>query len=250
MAREFFTTDWSRHDYAEWGRDIENPQGTYTDWFWPPPPVSADGRAGYSSFEHVLLVEVDPGPESAYFWAHQFVLIGGTGGYLGLQTKGRANGTWGRIAIFSIWDAVAARGGAPVRFSGEGAGWSCRIMYPWEIGRRYRLRIATHDRSWWAASVRDEVTGVETEVGHIEVPHHWQRLDGWSVMWTEWYGGPLARCKDLPHSSVVFHTPSADDGRVVPDGSNDHLATGTTCDNSLVERLAEGSRQRMGVRPG
>lgn len=202
---------------------------------------------GYSSFEHVLVVETDPGADACYFWAHQFVISGGTGGYLGLQTKGVAEDTTGRIAILSIWDAVGARGSTTVRFTGEGEGWSCRVLYPWEVGRPYALRLATPERGWWVASVRDGSTGEETEIGSIQVPHGWHRLDSWSVMWTEWYGGALKRCTDLPHSSALFHTPTADDGLVVPDRRHDHLATGTGCDNSRIERRAEGSRQEMGV---
>jgi hypothetical protein len=202
---------------------------------------------GYYSFEHVLVVENDPGPDASYFWAHQFVLGGGTGGYLGLQTKGIAEDTPGRIAIFSIWDAIAARGRTTVRFTGEGEGWSCRVLYPWEAGRAYTLRLATPERAWWVASVRDGSTGMETEIGRVRVPYRWKRLDTWSVMWTEWYGGPLPRCTDLPHSKVVFHTPTANDGQVLPDRCHEHLATGDTCDNSRIERLPEGSRQEMGV---
>jgi hypothetical protein len=230
------------------GRDVsETAQGTYTDWFWPPPPVSGDGLTGYSSFEHTLVVEVDPGPDASYFWAHQFALIGGAGGYLGLQTRGRPADTTGRAAIFSIWEAVAAKGQHPHRFTGEGVGWSCGILYPWEVGRLYRLRVENRARAWWTATVLDTVTGAETEIGWVQVPHGWQRLDAWSVMWTEWYGGPVARCSDLPHSSVIFHTPTAEDGRVVPVRANDHLGTGATCDNSRVERLPDGSRQEMGI---
>ncbi len=229
---------------------METPQGTYTNWFWPAPPLSEDGTAGYSSFEHRLVVELDQGPDAAYFWAHQFALRGGAGGYLGLQTKGTANGTTGRIAIFSIWDAVAARGTTPVRFSGEGEGWSCRVIYPWEVGRSYRLSVRNPARAWWSASVVDEVSGVHTEIGWIQVPHGWERLDTWSVMWTEWYGGPVARCADIPHSSVIFHTPVADDGLFRPDRSENQLGTGGTCKNSRVERLPEGSRQEVGVPSG
>ena len=227
----------------------ENAQGTFTDWFWPDPPVSDDGRAGYSSFEHALVVEVDPGPDSAYFWAHQFALIGGGPGYLGLQTKGRTNGTLGKVAIFSIWDAVAAKGKQASRFSGEGEGWSCGLGYPWEVGRPYRLRVWSPERSWWVASVVDEVTAVETEIGWIQVPHGWQRLDGRSIMWTEWYGGPLARCDDIPHSSVVFRTPTAEDGMVLPERGNGYLATAaaSNCDHSDVERLEDGYRQQIGI---
>ncbi len=227
----------------------ETAQGTYTDWFWPPPPVSADGLTGYSSFEHTLVVEVDPGPGASYFWAHQFGLIGGAGGYVGLQTKGKPADTVGRAALFSIWDAVAAKGKHPHRFTEEGVGWSCGILYPWEVGRPYRLRVQNAERAWWAASVVDELTGAETEIGWIQVPDRWHRLGDWSVMWTEWYGGPLARCSDLPHASALFRTPIADDS-VVPQRAHDHLATGATCDNARVERVAEGSRQQMGITRG
>ena len=87
-----------------------------------------------------------------YFWAHQFQLVDGEGGYLGLQTKGnRADGSLGKMAIFSIWDAVEAEGAGPggfgcVRFGGEGTGWSCRIPYHWVAGHAYRLRVWTERR--------------------------------------------------------------------------------------------------------
>ncbi len=61
--------------------------------------------------------EIDPGPNATYFWAHQFGLVGGEGGYLGLQTKGnRADGSLGKLAIFSLWDATGSDGAGCVRF--------------------------------------------------------------------------------------------------------------------------------------
>ncbi len=62
------------------------PRGPYTEWFWPTPPTT-DGRPGFATFEHTLTPEIDPGPAATYFWAHQFGMEGGEGGYLGLQTK-------------------------------------------------------------------------------------------------------------------------------------------------------------------
>jgi hypothetical protein len=149
------------------------------------------------------------------------------------------------MAIFSIWDAVSAEGAATGRFGGEGEGWSCRVPYLWEAGRGYRLRVWTVEPGWWAAWVRDEVTDVETEIGFIRVPGDWRQLDTWSVMWTEYYGGPLASCSDLPHSKVVFGTPTADDGAVEPERTVNRLGDGT-CDSSAIEHVRSGVRHEMG----
>jgi len=224
------------------------PSGTYTEWRWPPSTSFARTlQAGYTSFEHVVLPEVDPGPDSTYFWAHQFRFIGGEGGYLGLQTKGnRADGSLGKMAIFSIWDAVEAEGPGTVPFAGEGTGWSCRIPYPWEPGRAYGMRVFTPGGGWWAAAVRDETTGVIEDLGGIRVPGHWRNLDSWSVMWTEYYGPPLDNCRDLAHSRVVFGTPTADKGEVRPAGSHSHLGEGN-CQTSHIEAVPDGVRHEMGL---
>lgn len=227
-----------------------SPQGTYTEWRWPPSTSFARTLlAGYRSFEHVLVPEIDPGPDSMYFWAHQFRLIGGEGGYLGLQTKGnRADGSLGKMAIFSIWDAVEAAGPGTIRFSGEGEGWSCRIPYLWQPGRAYALKVAAIGGNWWEAKVRDEVTGVISQIGGIRVPEHWRLLDSWSIMWTEYYGPPLERCSDLAYSSVIFGTPLANDGEAKPAGSHSHLGEGT-CATSDIQTVAQGVRHQMGI-PG
>jgi hypothetical protein len=199
--------------------------------------------------------ELDPGPDSMYFWAHQFQLIGGQGGYLGLQTKGdRADGTLGKMAIFSIWDALEAEGAAPdgsgaVRFGGEGTGWSCRIAYHWAAGHAYRLRVETDHPGWWSATVADEHSGVASPIGRIRVPGSWGRLATWSVMWTEYYGRPLRRCADLAHSRATFGTPTADtvDGgrTLAPEHRHDHLSDGD-CPAAITE-VEGGVRQEMGV---
>ena len=226
------------------------PCGTYTEWRWPPSTSFARTLlAGYNSFEHVLLPEIDPGPDSAYFWAHQFRLIGGEGGNSGLQTNGnRADGSVGKTAIFSIWDAEEAAGPGPMRFGGEGVGWSCRIPYPWQAGRAYGLKVASLGGGWWAGKVRDEATGESDDIGGIRVPGHWRNLDSWSVMWTEYFGPPLGSCRDLAYSSVVFGTPTANDGEAKPAGSHSHLGEGT-CQTSHIETLAHGVRHQMGI-PG
>jgi hypothetical protein len=220
------------------------PRGTYTEWWWP-------DTGGLEELEHVLIAEVDPGPRSCYFWAHQFRTRAGEGGYLGLQTWGnRADGSLGKMAIFSFWDTLGAEGPGVVRFGGEGTGWSCRIPYYWEAGRAYRLRVAAVEREsdvqWWNASVAED-GGDDVQIGRIRAPAAWGGLGTWSAMWTEFYGGHLSRCSDLPYSRVTFSTPTAEHG-IRPVRTLDRLGDGT-CEGSVVTRLADGVRHEMGRRP-
>ena len=113
-------------------------------------------------------------------------------------------------------------------------------------GRAYRLAVWTPGDSWWVASVSDEVGGDEHEIGRIRVPEQWHRLDTWSVMWTEYYGGPLRSCADLPYSRVVFGTPTADRGTVSPARSASRIGAGT-CATSRIEPLPSGVRHEMGI---
>lgn len=231
-------------------RRAATPQGTYTEWRWPPSTSFARTLlAGYNSFEHVLVPEIDPGPDARYFWAHQFRLIGGEGGYLGLQTQGHlVDGSLDKLAIFSIWNAVEAAGPGTTRFSGEGDGWSCRVPYQWRPGHAYALKVSAIGGGWWEAKVRDESTAAITLIGGIRVPGHWRNLDSWSVMWTEYYGPPLEHCAELAHSSVIFGTPLANGGEAKPAGSHSHLGEGT-CTGSDVQTVAQGVRHQMGM-PG
>ncbi len=224
------------------------PRGPYTEWFWPTPPAT-DGRRGFKEFEHTLTPEIDPGPDATYFWAHQFGLEGGEGGYLGLQTKGnRVDGSLGKLAIFSLWDATGADGPACTRFSGEGTGWSARIPYLWTAGRPYRFRLAvdyvTPEGTWWTASVTDLDAGVESHIGRLRAAPGWGGLRPWSVMWTEYYGQPLRRCTDLAAASAVFGTPTAD-GSTTPTRTSSHIGEGT-CDTTRITSLDHGVRHEMG----
>lgn len=223
------------------------PRGPYTQWFWPRPPGHDDGSVGFSSFEHTLTAETDPGDHSCCFWAHQFRTVEGEGGYVGLQTWGnRADGSLGKMAIFSLWDALEGRGPGVVPFSGEGEGWSCRIPFAWESGRPYRLRIGVAetagDSVWWAASVDT------TEIGRIRVPRQWGRLRPWSVMWTEYYGPPVPDCAALPYACAVFSEPVADGGSVRPERRRSHVGDGD-CHTTRVADIGGGVRQELGIPP-
>lgn len=229
-------------------RSDPTPRGPYTEWFWPDPPT-VGGRRGYTSFRHTLVPEIDPGPGATYFWAHQFRLEGGEGGYLGLQTKGnRADGSLGKMAIFSLWDATGAEGSGVVPFSGEGEGWSARIPYPWSAGTTYALVVeaaeVTPEGAWWSASVTDLDGGEEREIGRLRAPPGWHALGPWSVMWTEYYGPPLRACDDLAPVRAAFGEPVAD-GEISPTRTHSHVGDGT-CDTTRITPFDGGVRHEMG----
>ncbi|MDP8937035.1 MAG: hypothetical protein M3O23_04810 [Actinomycetota bacterium] len=183
-----------------------------------------------------MVPEVDPGPDASFIWAHDFGFVGGQTGRLGLQSATKA-------AVFSVSSAVAAEGAGTERIAG--GGWSCRLPYPWQPGRHYRLRVWTVEPGWWAASVRDDATAAESDIGFIQVPSDWRQLDTPSVMCTEYHGPPVASCADVPYCSAVFSSPSADAGSATPERMHSRLGGGT-CDSSHVEPVPGGVRHQIG----
>jgi hypothetical protein len=217
-----------------WRRPVW-PTGTYTDWRWPPRP------AGYGCFEWVLVPETDPTPDG-YFWAHQVGLAGGEAAYVGLQTLGAE--PRGKIAIFSVWGAMAAEGPAMAGpFAGEGSGQTARIPYRWRPGDAYRLWIAATGGGTWEAGVADAATGEKQPIGRIRVPARWGGLTDFSIMWTERYSAPAPSCAAIRHSSARFTTPVAD-GEVTPLSHHNHLGP-PGCPGSAIVDLDDGVRQVM-----
>lgn len=210
------------------------PRSAHTEFWWPPSPTIARTiPRGYGSFEHVVLPEVDPGADHPYSWAHQFGFVGGHGGRLGLT---------GRSAVFSVSHALDAAGAGAERSLD---GWTCRAPYPVTAGRRYRLRVWTVEPGWWAATVADDAAGAETEIGFIRVPPDWRQLGTPSRMSTQYEGGPITSCADLPHCRVVFFAPTAEGGAVEPERMFSNLGEGS-CDRSRVEPVPGGVRHEIG----
>ena len=222
---------------------VAGPTGTFTWWDWP----VVDG--GLRAVSWTLTPLSDPTPDG-YFWSHQVWLAGGPAAYAGLQTVGSA--PTGKIAIFSVWDAVAADGpefAAP--FTGEGDGYSVRVRFDWIGGGTYRLRVAAAGTGAgaWSAWVDDRW------IGAIQVGEPWARsgLGSTSVMWTERYAGSLRRLADIRRAEARFGTPVGEDagGReVAPTGHRNTLADPPGSPGSSVadaDAAAGGVVQVMGL---
>lgn len=216
-----------------------SPQGTYTDHVWP---------GGHYNVDSFLTVEASsPG----YFWAHQFSLKDASGGYVGLQDDGYFfDGTRGKLAIFSIWNAGAASGPSCQAFSNEGQGYSCRIPYAWTPGHKYRLRVwATSSAAsgrWWSAWVMDLSTGEESFIGQILAGGTgW--LDTWSVNFTEYFGPALTSCAAQPYARARWSEPGADNATVNPKSSTSRVSTSAGCANGAVSSSGPDELHEMGV---
>ncbi|HMK97354.1 MAG TPA: hypothetical protein VK425_07380 [Acidimicrobiales bacterium] len=180
----------------------------------------------------------DPSPVG-YFWSHQVALVGGEAAYFGLQTVGSE--PTGKIAIFSVWEAVDAQGPEYVApFSGEGSGMSVRIRYQWAAGRRERLVLAAQGGGWWQAEVGGQL------VGRVRVNPTWRGLAPSSIMWTERYGPPLRTCAELGHAVAWFGSPVAENG-IAPSAHRNFLADHPGCPGSAVQDGEGGVLHTMGA---
>jgi hypothetical protein len=197
----------------------------------------------HSSREINLTINVDPGAGAARFFAHNFSFAQHVG-YLGLQTDARLrDGTTGKVAIMSIWNATGARAGDSgswtTPFDGEGIGYSVRIAYPWQAGRSYRLRVLERTTNSWGGYVTDLSTGRVTYLGSIQAASGTGRLRGASTTFTEYYGPDFAQCSDLRRSQVTWSRPTANNGAVAS----------TTVSNSIGNGACASSRSSTGSGP-
>lgn len=187
------------------------------------------GDGTSSTYEITIRVVEDPG-QVPYFWANQFWIDTATdhGGYFGLQAIGSpGDGTYRRMSIFSIWNAVEAipaAGAIAVPFGGEGIGWSLRRPDKWRAGVPYTFRLTRHDDVWWNLTV--SAPGEPTlEFGSIRVTVGAPLRSGFNTF-TEYYVNAPS-CDVLPFAQVVF-----ENGKY---GSNVTRATSTNAYGNCKE---------------
>lgn len=202
-------------------------------WYEWPDPHSVSEPNGFFNFDVELTIEKEAPPGYGLYWTHQFTFMDqASRGYLGLQQGSHWAPGAGKIAIFAIWNALAAEAGpgcSCTYFGNEGEGWSCHVRYDWVEGCKYRLRIWTiaaeatpegysaSDGQWWGAWVIDTVSGAETLIGMILTPLDWRWLYS-SVVWGAEYFtlSPTGPCSNAPYAAAIFGNPTADNGAFEP----------------------------------
>jgi len=204
-----------------------------TNWTWP---------EAVPSMQWELMVERDvvdaPAtavPEIGYYYTHQFSFQEGIRGFLGIQAEGgySAQGyqgdPWTKIAVFwlAAEDAELGEIAPPNARVGmdtaNGVGYlTIHARFDWEVCRIYRFRFGPESelsdgRIWYGAWIEDVEAGVETFLGRMLVPAGAGMLDTLSTSRTYSIDFMSARgCQFAQHASVLFGTPSSEDGLVRP----------------------------------
>lgn len=194
-----------------------------TLWTWP---ESADGV--WRVEQEVVVESVTEGVE--YFWGEHVWWVDGysLGGYLGLQSRGlrRADDSIGDTAIFSVWEAIDARGPACGPFVEVTTGFSCSLAYPFRRGDPYRyvLERTTGDDTgaWWAASIVDIERADVSRIGEIKVRAPALGVDS-TANFTEYFGPQQHSCASQPYALAHFGSPRAPGG-VGPSGSQSEVS--------------------------
>ena len=189
----------------------------------------------------------------ASYWAMIWDLPGSEGGgYMGLQTDGnRFDNTTGDTAIFSLWGAKKAEGPGCGKFGGEGTGLSCRLAYPINKARWYRLRVwkvsADAGGVWWGAWILDESTAKDELIGKIQVPAGQSTMSG-HANFSEYYGAPVASPRLVPQSIVLWAAPAADQiskgkyrfNSTFKEGTRAKGTTGSVTNTGAAVRIVQG----------
>lgn len=159
------------------------------------------GNVEYYNQDHSILSIHDSGPESFYYYAVQFWINNGDGGYMGLQTDLLGNPennqpppNLGKGVNYAIWGATNVRPGPNSGVSdntdGE-SGYRLFMPYEWRAGIVYRLRIWALEKEnggrWWGCWILNVASGEEAWLGDIFYPSE-EGLGNQSLVFTEYYG--------------------------------------------------------------
>ena len=188
--------------------------------------------------------EVQPITDTGTYAGFQFYFQNGGGGYFGTQID-----SYGKKAIFSIWDAdgtsmTALPLSGCVRFGHEGNGSQCIKPYEWVAGREYMIRIWVLDKNAsgvnWGAWIKDTVTNEETLIGVINLKNsNGYEGYGWltsgAIGFSEHYGyGSVDACHLLPYSKITWRGPYANNNEFMASRVESSFAS-TECYNSNIE---------------
>lgn len=218
-----------------------NTPGSYTHYAFDP------SAGDLKSVDFGMTVESDPGYRANVFWSNQFSLVGGQGGYTGMQSNGGEK----RMFLFSLWNATEAKPGSSgsycLDFGGEGVGKSCRMAHEWQAGHTYRFYLAFEGDQWLGVTVTDMATHQSFKLGSIRANANDISPRG-MVDWTEYFEWNAANsaCNNQPYSRAVFALPSGDDGRAI--ASISAMQPSKSCASyTEVVRTANGSVQRNAI---
>ncbi len=191
---------------------------------------SFENKGPFYNIDIYVKWEVQPITDTGTYAGFQFYFQNGGGGYFGTQID-----SYGKKAIFSIWDAdgtsmTALPLSGCVRFGHEGNGSQCIKPYEWVAGREYMIRIWVLDKNAsgvnWGAWIKDTVTNEETLIGVINLKNsNGYEGYGWltsgAIGFSEHYGyGSVDACHLLPYSKITWRGPYANNNEFMASRSD------------------------------
>ncbi len=238
--------------FASAGQAITN---TYTDFKFP---NDQDAVNGYSNLYWTVKPISDPSPQGI-FWSHQFWFKnsqldsknpGLSAGYAGLQT-----GANGKTVRFSIWHSLNSYAGQLPNtkigiFANEGWGNTVYAPFDWKVNTSYNFRVYkanSSPRIMWNADITDTSNGRTYRIGTIEVSSNWGGLEPYTSVWTEYFGGTIANCSQIPYIGVEYLLVSVKNNSTrLPVSQTDSYEQGQNCgNNSKITPIQYGSRQEI-----
>lgn len=238
--------------FASAGQAITN---TYTDFRFP---EDQDSVNGYSNLYWTVKPLSDPSPQGI-FWSHQFwfknsALDGKSpelsAGYAGLQA-----GSNGKTVRFSIWHSLNSYAGQfpntkTEYFGNEGWGDTVYAPFDWKANTSYNFRVYkanSYPRIMWNADITDTSNGRTYRIGAIEVAGSWGGIAPYTSVWTEYFGGTIADCSQIPYIGVEYLLVSVKNiSTRLPTTQTDSYEQGQNCgNNSKITPIRYGSRQEI-----
>jgi hypothetical protein len=169
------------------------------------------------------------GPTTQWVMGWQFIgppaAEGGGGGYFGVNTNGDGEfqvlGSIFNVALSSVAGQSFV---TPVKFGGEGEGWSLRILpddisnFPITLDTNYTLRLnrqnLINNQAVWEFIIRNDDTSTSVNLGTINTSSSYSFIDKTGVyQFSEYFGpgAPNVMCETIPQSIITWTFPKVND---------------------------------------
>lgn len=161
---------------------------------------------------------------TGFYFAQQFNFVGQDDvGYTGLQPREDSDSSSIIHAVFSSFIAGTTSDDDNCSDGADGgAGVSCAADIPATYDGTYQLKISNTEGTTWTGTLVHPNSGNESHIGTYTIPSGSGGITGSQAGFVEYYpwnSPDPHQCSDLPHTSIVFGSPTtstegAGDGRL------------------------------------
>jgi hypothetical protein len=161
---------------------------------------------GFDSMTFTVRISEAPQRRSFYY-AQQFKLVNGNGGYIGIQPRENQQG----LAIFSLFGEHTMPASPHCKKGADGGhGVSCSAPIPLDYKQDYYLTVArdNNDPAIWRGTVKNVATGKKTEIGAWKPAASAKGIKANGGGFVEYFP-QIEDCSAIPYTKGFFGNPSA-----------------------------------------